>query len=44
MAFSGSQLNRFERHLFKAAVILAGLVILVRLAAMLFLTLLRHTR
>ncbi|HTY85578.1 MAG TPA: hypothetical protein VMB19_15265 [Silvibacterium sp.] len=44
MAVSGSQLNRFERLLFKAALILAGLLILARLGAMLLLTVLRQVR
>lgn len=44
MAVSGSQLNRFERFLFRAAIILAGVLILVRVGAMLLLGILRHTR
>jgi hypothetical protein len=44
MAASGSQLNRFERFLFKAAIILGGLLILARIGAMLLLTILRHVR
>lgn len=42
MAVSGSQLNRFERFLFRAAIILAGLLILIRIGAMLLLSILRH--
>jgi hypothetical protein len=44
MAVSGSQLNRFERFLFRAAIILAGLLILARIGAMLLLSVLRHIR
>lgn len=44
MAVSGWQLNRFERFLFGAAVILAALLIVVRIGAMLLLTFLHHAR
>lgn len=38
MAVSGWQLNRFERALFWAALVLAGVLVVVRIAAMLLLT------
>jgi hypothetical protein len=44
MAVSGWQLNRFERFLFRAALVLAGVLILVRIGAMLLLTVLHHAR
>ncbi len=44
MAATGWQLNRFERFLFRTAVVLAGLLIIVRIGAMLGLTILRHLR
>jgi len=44
MSVSSLQLNRFERILFACAVGLAGLLILVRVGAILLLTFLRHTR
>jgi len=44
MAASGCQLNRFERILFKAALLLAGLLIVVRIGIMLLLTFFHHSR
>ncbi|HZP64230.1 MAG TPA: hypothetical protein VFB28_12515 [Terriglobales bacterium] len=44
MAVSGWQLNRFERLLFWAAVVLGGTLIAVRIGAMLLLAILHHTR
>jgi len=44
MPVFGSQLNRFERFLFRAAIILAGLLIMVRIGAMALLAVLRHLR
>jgi hypothetical protein len=44
MAVSGWQLNRFERFLFWAAIVLAGVLILARIGAMLLLTILHHAR
>jgi hypothetical protein len=44
MAVSGWQLNRFERFLFWAALVLAGVLIVMRIGAMLLLVLLRHAR
>ena len=38
MMISSAQLNRFERFLFRAAVLLGGLLILARIVAMVFLT------
>ena len=42
MTVSSWQLNRFERFLFRAALVLAGVVVIVRIAAMLLLTVLHH--
>jgi NhaP-type Na+/H+ or K+/H+ antiporter len=44
MAVSGWQLNRFERFLFWAALVLAGLLIVVRIGAVLLLTMFHHAR
>jgi hypothetical protein len=44
MTVSGWQLNRFERFLFWAAIVLGGILIVARLGAMLLLTILHHTR
>jgi hypothetical protein len=44
MAVSGWQLNRFERTLFRVAIALAGLLVLVRIAAIVLLAALHHTR
>jgi hypothetical protein len=44
MAISGYRLNRFERFLFAAAVVLAGVLIVVRIGAMLLLSVLHHAR
>ena len=44
MTVSSWQLNRFERFLFRAALVLAGVVVIVRIAAMLLLTVLHHAR
>jgi biotin transporter BioY len=44
MAVGGWQLNRFERILFRAAVVLAGLLIFARLGAMAVLAFLHHSR
>jgi hypothetical protein len=44
MTVSDSPLNRFERYLFRVAVVLAGLLILARIAAMVLLTFADHTR
>jgi hypothetical protein len=42
MSISGWQLNQFERFLFWAALVLGGVLIVVRVGAMLLLTFLRH--
>jgi hypothetical protein len=42
MTASGWKLNRFERFLFRAAVGLAALLIVVRIGAVLLLAFLRH--
>lgn len=44
MAVSGWQLNRFERCLFWAALLVGGVLILVRIGAMLLLTFFHHAR
>jgi hypothetical protein len=44
MGVSGWQLNRFERFLFRVAVGLAALLIVARVAAMLLVTILHHSR
>jgi hypothetical protein len=44
MAVGGWQLNRFERILFRAAVLLGGLLVFVRLGAMVVLAFLHHSR
>ncbi len=44
MAVTGCQLNRFERILFKVALLLAGLLIVVRVGVMLLLTFFHHSR
>jgi len=44
MTASRSQLTSFERILFTAAVVLAGLLILVRVGATLLLSFLHHVR
>lgn len=44
MTVYAAQLNRFERLLFRAVVVLAGLLILVRIVAMVLLTFAHHTR
>lgn len=44
MAVSGWQLNRFERLLFWAAVILGGMLIIARLGTMFMVTILHHAR
>jgi hypothetical protein len=44
MAVSHWQLNRFERVLFWAALILGGVLIGARIGAILLLTILHHTR
>ena len=44
MMFSDSQLNRFERLLFRAAVVLAGLFILARIVAMVCFAFAYHSR
>lgn len=44
MAVSGGPLNRFERVLFKAALVLAGLLVLARVGAVVVLSFLRHIR
>jgi hypothetical protein len=44
MSPSGFQLNRFERILFKVAIALAAVLVLVRLGAMLLLAFLHHAR
>lgn len=44
MAASSWQLNRFERFLFKAALLLAGLLVVVRITALVVLAILRHSR
>lgn len=44
MASSGWPLNRFERVLFRVALVLAALLITARLTAILILTILHHSR
>jgi len=44
MAVSGAQLNRFEQFLFRAAIVLAGLLIVARIVAMVLLAFAHHTR
>ena len=44
MPVIGCQLNRFERFLFWSALALAGVLILVRIGAMLLVTILHHAR
>jgi hypothetical protein len=44
MAVFGWQLNRFERFLFWAALFLAGVLIVVRIGAILLLAILHHVR
>jgi hypothetical protein len=44
MAASGWQLNRFERLLFWAAVILGGMLIIARVGTMFLVTILHHVR
>jgi hypothetical protein len=44
MAVFGWQLNRFERFLFGAALFLAGVLIVVRIGAILLLAILHHVR
>jgi len=43
MAASGLSLNRFERILLRAALILAGLLIFVRIGAMVVLAFIHHS-
>jgi len=42
MAASGWQLNRFERILLRVTLVLAGFLVLLRLGAVVVLTLLHH--
>ena len=44
MTVSGRQLNRFEHTLFRVALFLAALLIIARVASIVFLTFLRHVR
>jgi hypothetical protein len=44
MTASGPQMNRFERVLFRIAVVLAGILIAVRVGAMLLTWYLHHVR
>jgi hypothetical protein len=44
MRASGPQMNRFERVLFRIAVVLAGILITVRVGAMLLTWYLHHVR
>ncbi|HEV2400947.1 MAG TPA: hypothetical protein VGS27_28695 [Candidatus Sulfotelmatobacter sp.] len=44
MTVSGRQLNRFERTLFWLALVIAGILIVVRLGSAVVLTVLHHTR
>jgi hypothetical protein len=44
MAVSGRQLNRFEQMLFRVALFLAVLLVVARVASIVFLTFLHHTR
>ena len=44
MAVSGWQLNRFERTLFRVALALAGILVVVRIGAVIVLGLLHHQR
>jgi hypothetical protein len=43
MAVSGWQLNRFERILFKTALVLGGLLVVARIASVVILTFLHHS-
>ena len=44
MAVSGFQVNRFERFLFRAALVLGGVLIFARIGAMLLVAILHHAR
>lgn len=44
MAVPGFELNRLERLLFRAAVVLGGLLVIIRLGAVVVLALLHHQR
>lgn len=44
MAVPGLGLNRFERLLFRAALVLGGLLVVIRIGAMIVLTLIHHQR
>lgn len=44
MTVSGWQLNRFERILFRIALILAGIILAVRVGAVLVMLCLHHVR
>jgi hypothetical protein len=44
MTTSGTQMNRFERILFRVALVLAGILITVRLGAMMLTWYLHHVR
>ena len=44
MAIPGFELNRFERLLFRAALVLGGLLVIVRVGALVILALLHHQR
>ena len=44
MAVSDKELNRFERTLFRIALLLTGLLIVARLGSMIVIAFLRHTR
>jgi len=43
MAVSGWQLNRFEKILLRAALVLAGLLVAIRIGAVVILSLLHHS-
>jgi hypothetical protein len=44
MAVPGWELNRFERILLRAALVLAGLLVVARVGALVLITCLRHFR
>lgn len=44
MIVSGQHLNRFERTLFRAALVLAGLILMVRVGAIVVMFCLHHVR
>ena len=44
MAVPGFELNRFERLLFRAALVLGGLLVIIRVGAVIVLALVHHQR